>query len=91
MGRGFSILDRRFLPRFRFQFALLDLFFLQRKRVLHRIRFTLRLQDVYLRFAFGLLDLLNLRGFGLEFGDAHLFLLQFCLHAHAIVFLLLQQ
>src|ERR1035437_6643814 len=91
LGRGFRVLNGRFLPCFGFQFALLDLFLFQRQGVLHRIGFALSLQDVDLRLAFGLLDLLYFRRFGFEFRDAYLFLLQLCFHAHAVVFLLFQQ
>jgi hypothetical protein len=46
---------------------------------------------VDLRLAFSLLDLLYFRRLSFEFRDAHLFLLQLRLHAHAVIFLLFQE
>ena len=65
--------------------------FLQRQGVLHGVGFAFCLEDMHLRFPFGLLDLLHLGRFCLQFRDLHLFLLELGLDAHAIVFLLLQQ
>ena len=70
---------------------MLNLFLLQRQRVLHGIGFALGLNDLGLRVAFGLLHLLRFFSFSLQFGNLHLLLLHVGFHAHLVVLLFLEQ
>ena len=88
---GIGILNGRFLARFGFQLALLNLLLLQRQRVLHGIGLALGLHHLGLRVAFSLLHLLHGLGFGLQLGNLHLLLLDVGVDAHLVVLLLLQQ
>ena len=63
----------------------------QRKQVLHGIRFAFCLQHSYGGLTLGLFHFLRFGGFGFEFGDADLLLLNLSLHAHLIVLLFFQK
>ena len=91
-GRGsLCVFQRGLLARFGLKPALLDLFLLERQRVLHGVGFALGLQHACLRPGLCLLHVADLLRLGLELGDAHLFLLDLGLEAQSLILLFLQQ
>src|SRR5205085_2021778 len=88
---GFGVLYSCFLVGLGLEPRLLDLFFFERKGVLHGIGFGLSFEYAHLRLALSLLHLLSLCGFGLEFGNPYLLLLDLGLNSHLIVFLFFEQ
>jgi hypothetical protein len=90
-GRGLGVLHRRLLARLRLEAALLNLLFLQRQRVLHRVGLRLRFEHRHLRPRLRLLDVTRLLGFGLELRGSNHLLLDLHLDRQPIVFLRLEQ
>ena len=91
LGRGLRVLYRGFLASLCLQPGLLDLLLLERQRVLHGVGLRLGLQDANLRVALGVFHFADFLRLRLEFGDAHLLLLDLGLKDEAVVLLLLQQ
>src|SRR6185503_16634512 len=88
---GLGILYRGFLASFCLQFGFFYLLLLERQSVLHGIGLGFGLQDAHLSRTLRLLDLLGFGSLSLKLGNANLFLLNFSLHTHLIVLLLLQK